>query len=81
MKFRMAPASNGPDEALAWIEFSTTFTRAAILVGSSKITQYGRNVGETIVFLKLGDIEGVTSPDFRKPISREIEKTPRSFLL
>jgi hypothetical protein len=31
VEFRMAPASNGPDEALAWIEFSTTFTRTAIL--------------------------------------------------
>jgi hypothetical protein len=73
VEFRMAPASNGPDEALAWIQFSTTFTKAAILVGS-KLTQYGRNVGEMILFLELGDIEGVTSPDFRNPISREVEK-------
>jgi hypothetical protein len=42
VEFRMAAASNGPDKALAWIEFSTTYIRAAILVGN-KLTQYGWN--------------------------------------
>jgi hypothetical protein len=73
---RMAPASEGPRDVLAWVEFATVFTLASILVGR-RLTQYARNVGGLRLFLQRGDIEGVTIPDLRSPIFGELSNLNR----
>jgi hypothetical protein len=66
VEFRMAPASKRPKEVLAWIDFAIAFTRASIKV--DKLSQYGRNVGGLKLFLRKGDLKGVTRPELRSPI-------------